>query len=99
MVPDASVFLPPVAQPSQLVAVAGSSKVDAISWSIPAKNFNNKIFYETVGSGGFKLSLSGGSALTLHGDDLRIRSEEHTSELQSPVHLVCRLLLEKKKNK
>src|SRR5690348_18122504 len=28
----------------------------------------------------------------------RTRSEEHTSELQSPVHLVCRLLLEKKKN-
>src|SRR5712692_11936904 len=26
------------------------------------------------------------------------RSEEHTSELQSQVHLVCRLLLEKKKN-
>src|SRR6266581_9408001 len=28
---------------------------------------------------------------------LHRRSEEHTSELQSPVHLVCRLLLEKKK--
>src|SRR5947208_13482953 len=28
----------------------------------------------------------------------RRRSEEHTSELQSPDHLVCRLLLEKKKN-
>src|SRR5579863_10630564 len=27
----------------------------------------------------------------------RGRSEEHTSELQSPVHIVCRLLLEKKK--
>src|SRR5258708_14424637 len=27
----------------------------------------------------------------------RYRSEEHTSELQSPDHLVCRLLLEKKK--
>src|SRR5947208_5104929 len=27
----------------------------------------------------------------------QIRSEEHTSELQSPDHLVCRLLLEKKK--
>src|SRR5258708_29262094 len=27
------------------------------------------------------------------------RSEEHTSELQSPDHLVCRLLLEKKKSK
>src|SRR5256885_5797099 len=31
--------------------------------------------------------------LALHG-----RSEEHTSELQSPCNLVCRLLLEKKKN-
>src|SRR5258708_24487247 len=29
----------------------------------------------------------------------RKRSEEHTSELQSPDHLVCRLLLEKKKKK
>src|SRR2546426_4643735 len=28
-----------------------------------------------------------------------IRSEEHTSELQSPCNLVCRLLLEKKKHK
>src|SRR5437762_8550549 len=27
------------------------------------------------------------------------RSEEHTSELQSPMYLVCRLLLEKKKNR
>src|ERR1017187_10608880 len=44
----------------------------------------------------------------LHADlrvELRIgppevhRSEEHTSELQSPMYLVCRLLLEKKKNK
>src|SRR5688500_19164264 len=29
----------------------------------------------------------------------RTRSEEHTSELQSPCNIVCRLLLEKKKNK
>src|SRR5437764_4685601 len=29
----------------------------------------------------------------------QLRSEEHTSELQSPMYLVCRLLLEKKKNK
>src|SRR5258708_28411385 len=29
---------------------------------------------------------------------LTMRSEEHTSELQSPDHLVCRLLLEKKKS-
>src|SRR5258708_31219111 len=31
--------------------------------------------------------------------EIRNRSEEHTSELQSPDHLVCRLLLEKKKQK
>src|SRR2546426_7635575 len=30
-------------------------------------------------------------------DPPRVRSEEHTSELQSPCNLVCRLLLEKKK--
>src|SRR5690625_5976328 len=30
---------------------------------------------------------------------MRVRSEEHTSELQSRGHLVCRLLLEKKKSK
>src|SRR5256885_5789212 len=35
----------------------------------------------------------------VHDHDLRLanRSEEHTSELQSPCNLVCRLLLEKKK--
>src|SRR5713226_7205761 len=32
-------------------------------------------------------------------DGSSIRSEEHTSELRSPVHLVCRLLLEKTKTK
>src|SRR2546426_2027488 len=31
------------------------------------------------------------------GDHMEVRSEEHTSELQSPCNLVCRLLLEKKK--
>src|SRR5688500_19861858 len=32
-------------------------------------------------------------------EDQQLRSEEHTSELQSPCNLVCRLLLEKKKKK
>src|SRR3989442_10014919 len=36
--------------------------------------------------------------LLAHGADHSIRSEEHTSELQSRPHLVCRLLLEKKKD-
>src|SRR5574337_1996817 len=39
-----------------------------------------------------------GSAVTRFkvGDRVGVRSEEHTSELQSPLNLVCRLLLEKK---
>src|SRR5438876_11501102 len=44
----------------------------------------------TTGTGGLSSSSTGWSKMTS-------RSEEHTSELQSPVHLVCRLLLEKKK--
>src|SRR2546426_9269412 len=36
---------------------------------------------------------------TVPATHLKLRSEEHTSELQSPCNLVCRLLLEKKKNK
>src|SRR5256885_7602295 len=37
------------------------------------------------------------AALSVRGADNLPRSEEHTSELQSPCNLVCRLLLEKKK--
>src|SRR5256885_3975640 len=36
-------------------------------------------------------------SLESHPDAITPRSEEHTSELQSPCNLVCRLLLEKKK--
>src|SRR2546422_7394110 len=46
------------------------------------------------------LDLQGGIHLALEVDQSKgPRSEEHTSELQSRLHLVCRLLLEKKKNK
>src|SRR2546422_1687023 len=40
----------------------------------------------------------GGKMAELEATFLAVRSEEHTSELQSRLHLVCRLLLEKKKN-
>src|SRR5256885_6115761 len=53
----------------------------------------------------FRSALPGQGAvccsLVGHGHEARLqahRSEEHTSELQSPCNLVCRLLLEKKKN-
>ena len=39
------------------------------------------------------------SSLDSHKSVSGLRSEEHTSELQSPMYLVCRLLLEKKKKK
>src|SRR2546426_9274212 len=37
-------------------------------------------------------------AVDIEASGIAARSEEHTSELQSPCNLVCRLLLEKKKN-
>src|SRR5688500_20003957 len=43
----------------------------------------------------FTLDFEDGGRLSLRDK----RSEEHTSELQSPCNLVCRLLLEKKKNR
>src|SRR5687768_17922001 len=51
----------------------------------------------------FLTRLGFGSKAVVTGDITQIdlphpRSEEHTSELQSRLHLVCRLLLEKKKN-
>src|SRR5690348_15197975 len=52
---------------------------------------------EVVGPMRLHLPVDTSMELTLFaGVELWRRSEEHTSELQSPVHLVCRLLLEKK---
>src|SRR5258708_24434749 len=52
---------------------------------------------EAVGFGG-AVSRARASGRRHRSQQLPDRSEEHTSELQSPDHLVCRLLLEKKKN-
>src|SRR5207244_11281730 len=41
--------------------------------------------------------LPHGGSIVIDQTEALVRSEEHTSELQSPDHLVCRLLLEKKK--
>src|SRR5438552_13002172 len=55
----------------------------------------------TILKSGFALNYLSATALAVEAAILHnfLRSEEHTSELQSPDHLVCRLLLEKKKNK
>src|SRR2546422_1377061 len=46
-----------------------------------------------------QLAAPGNTASASAGSSPRGRSEEHTSELQSRLHLVCRLLLEKKKQR
>src|SRR2546422_7792405 len=53
----------------------------------------------TAGSGaaGIELARSATTLDVILVDVMMPRSEEHTSELQSRLHLVCRLLLEKKK--
>src|SRR2546430_8508584 len=57
--------------------------------------------YTTLFRSNIWVSDAGGASVTkLRGSDGTIlRSEEHTSELQSQSNLVCRLLLEKKKKK
>src|SRR3712207_8903932 len=48
---------------------------------------------------GFGVFTEGQHAIIFPGVAIALRSEEHTSELQSRQYLVCRLLLEKKKKK
>src|SRR2546426_2879083 len=64
------------------------------------------LFRSGLGSVGGSVSLDGNTSATtidLGGlgsvAEVLPRSEEHTSELQSPCNLVCRLLLEKKKSR
>src|SRR5256885_5360273 len=53
---------------------------------------------ETPQDKGVEHAMRGHDAVTDATGSLAPRSEEHTSELQSPCNLVCRLLLEKKKH-
>src|SRR5690554_7558807 len=65
-----------------------------------------KVIFDKISTGALsdleKVNKQARAMVTIYGlnDSLgNIRSEEHTSELQSRPHLVCRLLLEKKKKK
>src|SRR5256885_4354974 len=55
------------------------------------------VVVQHLDSGGGKLGIQAVADLADTSGFLQVRSEEHTSELQSPCNLVCRLLLEKKK--
>src|SRR5690242_21533967 len=54
--------------------------------------FRSEVASDIAGAGANFTTIAAGPIVL-------VRSEEHTSELQSHVNLVCRLLLEKKKNK
>src|SRR5690554_7142502 len=75
------------------------SKTVAHDLAVSGANLGaNAVYIDNNWKAGYKnLKLNGGTV------DVKIdvlnRSEEHTSELQSRPHLVCRLLLEKKKKK
>src|SRR5256885_6859651 len=45
--------------------------------------------------GTYRIKFSDGHEASFNAEEILARSEEHTSELQSPCNLVCRLLLEK----
>src|SRR2546426_1672337 len=76
--------------PTELFASAVSSSQINLSWT--ASTDNVKVTRYIVRRNGVQVATP---AATSYAD----RSEEHTSELQSPCNLVCRLLLEKKKIK
>src|SRR5256885_10232155 len=73
----------------ELRRIALSRPMASFSVDADGKHLN----VQGADGGAFRVELSTGK---IH--DASSRSEEHTSELQSPCNLVCRLLLEKKKN-
>src|SRR5438552_7698955 len=68
-------------------------RVGDVVWRLPPLELLAQMSQSSVLVG--LVSIAAGTALGFVWVD-RLRSEEHTSELQSPDHLVCRLLLEKK---
>src|SRR5689334_24447003 len=59
-------------------------------------HWSRELARELVGGKSPGLKITGGKTTFASGVEKFSRSEEHTSELQSQFHLVCRLLLEKK---
>src|SRR2546429_5028737 len=77
-----------------LAIAAHASLENAVDMQLRS-NFSNGFLRGLVLDGGS--SRDHAQSLGVELSEMRDRSEEHTSELQSRLHLVCRLLLEKKK--
>src|SRR5207244_11869698 len=99
--PSFDTFLYPAAPPPELSTL---SLHDALPISSGASHEGYGVGYDKIGS---KMAIDATkkweyTPVSLPPEEMQqqvreTRSEEHTSELQSPDHLVCRLLLEKKK--
>src|SRR3989441_561069 len=90
---------------ADLRELAGATRARSLDEAVTATGIEG-VFYRPIGelSKGYRQRVGLAQAI-LHRPDLLVldeptegRSEEHTSELQSLAYLVCRLLLEKKKN-
>src|SRR2546429_9895346 len=87
-----------VRQVRQVLLDAGDAEVevDLVVVRLQVRVGDGPVF--AVAVVGLGLEVVVGQAEGQAAPDVGLRSEEHTSELQSRLHLVCRLLLEKKKN-
>src|SRR2546430_11958626 len=78
------------------IAVVGSANTDLITFSDAFPRAGETLFGKSFDLGFGGKGANQAIAARLCGAEV-LRSEEHTSELQSQSNLVCRLLLEKKK--
>src|SRR3712207_8348994 len=94
---------PPRATLFPYTALYRSADRGARRASQPGAFVSAAVFVEERPVGGRQVIVSGGMVIGREDADMvvvdqEVRSEEHTSELQSRQYLVCRLLLEKKNN-
>src|SRR5437879_7942935 len=83
---------------SQKVLDEISAATKAMARALKVRGLMN-VQFAVKGDDAYVLEVNPRASRTVPFVSKAIRSEEHTSELQSPMYLVCRLLLEKKKKK
>src|SRR5260370_28795030 len=82
----------------QLMLLSFTGRRTGRSYTTPVSYVREGTNLLVPGGGAWWKNLTSGTARVRLQGTWHVRSEEHTSELQSHLNLVCRLLLEKKKN-
>src|SRR3712207_5148363 len=88
----------PVVQLREVTVLGSTGSIGRQAIAVARQN-PDRLRITALAAGGGDVGLLAEQALTLGVRTVAVRSEEHTSELQSRQYLVCRLLLEKKKPK